>query len=108
MRLPLADPKNTTNKWRLHARAERSQEQGGSSARLRAPGRGRETCLVGEAEVEEAAAEAEGDGEERGGDHHGPRHRRIVCKAKKKKNRIGSVDPSEIALLLRFATVEKP
>ena len=34
---------------------------------------------MGQAEVEEAGAEAEGDGEERGGDDHGPRHRRIVC-----------------------------
>jgi hypothetical protein len=42
-------------------------------------GRVRATCLVGQSEVVEAAAEAEGDGEERDGDDHGPRRRSIVC-----------------------------
>jgi hypothetical protein len=42
-------------------------------------GRARATCLVGQAEVEGATAEAEGDGEESCGDEHGPRRRRIVC-----------------------------
>jgi len=41
-------------------------------------GRARAPCLVGQAEVEGAAAEAEGDGEESGGDDHVPRRRRIV------------------------------